>query len=377
MKMSKIPMVDLKTQYKEIKEEVNEAIQKVIDSSIFIKGPIVEEFEEALGEFVGVDHVIGCANGTDALQIALMALDLKPGDEIVVPSFTYVATAEVIALLGLTPIMVDVQLDTFEISLAGLEKRLSSKTKAIIPVHLFGQCTNMDAVMSFASRYNLFVIEDNAQSIGAVHYSKSQKKKSGSIGHISTTSFFPSKNLGCYGDGGAIFTNKPDLAEKIRMICCHGENTKYHHRYIGVNSRLDAIQAAVLNVKLKRLDKYNDNRNNAAKLYDNNLKEHKDIICPFRAKYSSHVFHQYTLRITNGKRDELRKFLAENGIPTGIYYPIPLYKQEAYKHYVNDNYSLENTETLCKEVISLPMHSELNQKTIDYITTKVLDFLNA
>ncbi|MBT8233422.1 MAG: DegT/DnrJ/EryC1/StrS family aminotransferase [Saprospiraceae bacterium] len=369
-------MVDLKSQYQDIKAEIDAEIQSVIDSCYFIKGPKVTQFENNLAQYLEVKNVIGCGNGTDALQIAVMALGIQPGDEIIVPCFTYAATAEIIALLNLKPIMVDVTLDTFEISLEGLDKIITERTKAIIPVHLFGQCSNMEDVMAFAEKHNLFVIEDNAQAIGSSYNGKSIQAKSGTIGHIGCTSFFPSKNLGCYGDGGAIFTNDDALAERIRQVGNHGEKIKYHHDIIGCNSRLDAIQAAVLDVKLKYLDSYNNARRKAAYRYNDSFESLDHIITPIEADYSDHVYHQYTLRITDGSRDELADHLRNNNIPFGIYYPIPLYKQKAYSQYVNENYFLPNTELLCKEVISLPMHSHLDEKTQQVITHHVIDFFN-
>jgi len=369
-------MVDLKKQYSEIKNDIDRAIQEVIDSCAFVRGPKVFEFEAQLADYLNVKHVISCANGTDALQVAVMALGLEAGDEVIVPSFTYAATAEIIALLGLKPIMVDVTLDTFEIKLTGLDRLISAKTKAIIPVHLFGQCSNMDKVMAFAQKHSLFVIEDNAQAIGANYNGQNFKGKSGTIGHIGCTSFFPSKNLGCYGDGGAIFTNDDTLGESIRQICNHGEKVKYHHDVVGCNSRLDGIQGAVLGVKLPKLDSYNQARSQSAKFYNEKLIGLDMIILPSEAPYSSHVYHQYTLRITNGQRDGLADFLKEKQIPYGIYYPIPLYKQKAYSMYVYEGFELPNTEQLCKEVISLPMHSHLDNETQEYICSQIISFFH-
>ena len=374
--MQKIQMVDLKKQYSEIKPEIDQAIQEVIDSCAFVRGPKVFEFEANLAKYLNVKHVVSCANGTDALQVAVMALGLEPGDEVIVPSFTYAATAEIIALLRLKPIMVDVTLDTFEIDISDLETQVTSKTKAIIPVHLFGQCTNMDAVMTFADKHSLFVIEDNAQAIGADYNGTQHKGKSGTIGHIGCTSFFPSKNLGCYGDGGAICTNDVKLEESIRQICNHGEKIKYHHDIIGCNSRLDGIQGAVLDIKLPLLDAYNANRYKSAQVYNSLLRNMDMIITPVEATYSTHVYHQYTLRITNGKRDELAEYLKENEIPFGIYYPIPLYKQKAYSSYVKEEFKLKNTELLCNEVISLPMHSHLDIETQEIICSHIISFFN-
>lgn len=373
----KIQMVDLKGQYLKIKEDVDISIQECIDSTAFINGPAVKEFQQDFEKYLGVKHVIPCANGTDALQIAMMALDLQPGDEVICPAFTYVATAEVIGLLGLKPVMVDVDKDTFDIELNGLEKYLTPKTKAIVPVHLYGQSADMEKILEFAEKYNLFVIEDNAQAIGSDYtFSDGTVKKTGTIGHIGCTSFFPSKNLGCYGDGGALMTNDDELAFNIRMIANHGQEKKYYHKVLGCNSRLDTIQAAVLKVKLKHLDEYSASRNRMADYYDTNLAEIAEIQTPKRAVNSTHVFHQYTLRVKNGKRDELQKYLAEKNIPSMVYYPLPLYKQEAFLQYVEEGFSLPVTEQLCKEVISLPVHTEFNQEVLDVIITEIKNYFN-
>ncbi|WP_277115589.1 DegT/DnrJ/EryC1/StrS family aminotransferase [Chryseobacterium sp.] len=373
----KIQMVDLKGQYLKIKEEVDAGIQECIDNTAFINGPAVKEFQNDFEKYLGVKHVIPCANGTDALQIAMMALDLQPGDEIICPAFTYVATAEVIGLLGLKPVMVDVNEDTFDIQLDGLEKYLTSKTKAIVPVHLYGQSADMEKILEFAERHNLFVIEDNAQAIGSDYtFSDGTVKKAGTIGHIGCTSFFPSKNLGCYGDGGALMTNDDELASKIRMIANHGQEKKYYHKVLGCNSRLDTIQAAVLKVKLKHLDEYSAARNRMADYYDTNLAGIAEIQTPKRAVNSTHVFHQYTLRLKNGKRDELQKYLAEKNIPSMVYYPLPLYKQEAFLQYVEEGFSLPVTEQLCTEVISLPVHTEFDQEVLDVIITEIKNYFN-
>ncbi|MCL4107813.1 UNVERIFIED_CONTAM: hypothetical protein GTU68_027198 [Idotea baltica] len=360
-----LQMVDLKGQYLKIKSEIDKAVIDVIESTRFIKGPVVKEFEESLAIYLDVKHVIGCANGTDALQVAMMALDLKPGDEVIVPAFTYVATAEVIALLGLVPIMVDVNIDDFNIMLEGLEENLTPKTKAIVPVHLFGQNANMDAILAFAKKQNLYIIEDSAQSIGSSY----KGKKSGTIGDIGCTSFFPSKNLGCMGDGGALFTNNDELAAKIRMVANHGQKKQYHHSKIGVNSRLDAIQAAVLNIKLKYLDEYAQARRDAADYYDELLKNNTDLTTPYRSLDSDHVFHQYTLK--SDQRDRFLERLKEKNIPHNIYYPIPLYKQEAFQK-GNEQLFLPNTEMLCKTVFSLPMHTELTKLQQEYIVNQLL-----
>lgn len=372
----KIQMVDLKSQYEKIKTEVDAGIEEVISNTAFINGPAVKEFQSDLENYLQVKHVIPCANGTDALQIAMMALDLKPGDEVITASFTYVATAEVIGLLGLTPVLVDVYEDTFDINIEAIEKAITTKTKAIVPVHLFGQCADMERIMALAKKHNLFVIEDVAQAIGADYtFSDGKKVKAGTIGTIGCTSFFPSKNLGCYGDGGAIYTNDDDLAKKLRMIAHHGQSVQYVHDVLGVNSRLDTIQAAVLKVKLKHLDEYAVARNKAADYYDNAFANHPNLKTPVRAKNSTHVFHQYTLRLVGVDRKLLREQLAERGIPAMIYYPIPLHEQNAYK---SDRFKKEDfpiTEKLCSTVLSLPMHTEMDEEMLKYITDNVLELL--
>lgn len=371
----KIQMVDLTTQYQNIKEEIDMAILAVVASAKFIHGPIVKQFEANLANYLGVKHVIGCANGTDALQIALMALGLKPGDEVIVPAFTYVATAEVIGLLHLKPVMVDVDPKTFNVTLENLEAVCTSKTKAIVPVHLFGQSANMETILDFAQKNNLIIIEDNAQAIGADYtFTDGKIAKTGTLGDIGCTSFFPAKNLGCYGDGGALFTNDDELAKKIRMIANHGQNKKYYHAVIGCNSRLDSIQAAVLDIKLKYLDKYSLARQEVAANYDKAFKEIIQLQTPVRATNSTHVFHQYTLMVKNGRRDELLKHLESFDIPYGVYYPVPLYKQDAFKQYVPDSFELPVTEMLCKSVISLPIHTEMSKKTQAYIIEVVQNF---
>jgi UDP-2-acetamido-2-deoxy-ribo-hexuluronate aminotransferase len=373
----KIQMVDLKGQYIKIKEEVDKGIQEVIENTAFINGPAVKEFQADLEKYLNVKHVIPCANGTDALQIAMMALDLKPGDEVITANFTYVATAEVIGLLGLTPVLVDVYPDTFTIDVAAIEKAITPKTKAIVPVHLYGQCAEMQAIMDLAKKHNLYVIEDVAQAIGADYtMADGIKRKAGAIGTIGCTSFFPSKNLGCYGDGGAIYTNDDELAKKLKMIAHHGQSVQYVHDVLGVNSRLDTIQAAVLKVKLKQLDNYAAARNKAAAHYDSKLGNNPKVKIPVRVKNSTHVFHQYTLQLVGVDRNKMREFLQERGIPSMIYYPIPLHMQNAYK---SDRYKAGDfpvTEKLCATVISLPMHTELDQETLNYITDNVLEFLN-
>lgn len=371
----KIHMVDLISQYHNIKEEVDQAILEVCTTAQFIKGPAVKKFEANLANYLGVKHVIGCANGTDALQIALMALDLQPGDEVIVPAFTYVATAEVIGLLKLKPVMIDVQPDTFNTSIDLLKSVVTSRTKAIVPVHLFGQSTDMAPIIEFAKAHDLYIIEDNAQAIGADYtFPNGTTAKTGTIGDIGTTSFFPSKNLGCFGDGGAIFTNDDLLAENIRMIANHGQEKRYYHSVIGCNSRLDSIQAAVLDIKLKYLNDYALARQKVAAIYDESFKHIKELSIPQRQENSTHVFHQYTLKVENGKRDQLIDFLKSNEIPHGVYYPVPLYEQDAFKHYVQPGFKLEHTEMLCKSVISLPIHTEMNQEVQTYIIDTVKKF---
>jgi dTDP-4-amino-4,6-dideoxygalactose transaminase len=371
----KIQMVDLKTQYLNMKEEIDQAILEVVESCAFINGPKVKKFQANLERYLDVNHVIPCANGTDALQIALMALDLKPGDEVIVPAFTYVATAEVIALLKLKPVMVDVRPDTFDLTAEIVEKEITPNTKVIVPVHLFGQCCDMEGIMEVAKKHNLFVIEDNAQAIGADYMFKNGRvKKAGTIAHIGTTSFYPAKNLGAYGDGGAIFTNDEELGNKMRMIANHGQNRRYYHSMIGCNSRLDSIQAAVLDVKLKYLDNYAQRRNQVANFYDKALNELSEIELPKRSPKSNHVFHQYTLIIRNGKRDALKEYLSERGIPTMIYYPVPLYKQDAFRQFVDEDLELSVTETLCNSVLSLPIHTEMTEETLRFISDSVKSF---
>ena len=382
--MNKIQMVDLKGQYASIKDLVNTSIQEVIDNASFINGPKVKEFQANLEVYLGIKHVIPCANGTDALQIAMMGLGLKPGDEVITADFTFAATVEVIALLGLTPVLVDVDPDKFNIDIEAVKKAITPKTKAIVPVHLFGQCANMDAIMELAEAHNLFVIEDNAQAIGANFTSKNgSKAKAGTIGHVASTSFFPSKNLGCYGDGGAIFTNDDDLAHTIRGIVNHGMYKRYHHDVVGVNSRLDSIQAAVLDAKLPKLDAYNKARQSAARKYNAAFKNHKNIITPKAGNgceticdnCDCHVFHQYTLKIQNADRDALAAHLQSKDIPCGVYYPIPLHKQKAYVDDRYDDADFKVTNTLIDEVISLPMHTELEDDQIDFITNSVKEYL--
>ncbi|TRO64141.1 DegT/DnrJ/EryC1/StrS family aminotransferase [Christiangramia sabulilitoris] len=376
--MKKIQMVDLKGQYQGIKEEVNRGMQEILEETSFINGPHVHAFQKELEEYLNIKHVIPCANGTDALQIAMMGLGLKPGDEVITADFTFAATVEVIALLQLTPVLVDVDPDTFNIDPEEIRKAITPNTKAIVPVHLFGQTADMDAIMRIAKEHDLYVIEDNAQAIGANYHSvENGISKAGTIGDVSATSFFPSKNLGCYGDGGAIFTNNDELAHTIRGIVNHGMYERYHHDVVGVNSRLDSFQAAVLRAKLKNLDLYNEARKEAAINYTEAFSSYTDIVTPVRSgDCDSHVFHQYTLKIGNGKRDGLAKHLQEKGIPFGIYYPIPLHRQKAY---LDDRYNEKDftvTNQLVKEVISLPMHTELDEEQIQYITQTIINYLN-
>jgi UDP-2-acetamido-2-deoxy-ribo-hexuluronate aminotransferase len=374
--MNKIHMVDLKTQYEKIKTNVDQAISEVINNTAFINGPAVKEFQSDLEKYLNVKHVIPCANGTDALQIAMMALGLKPGDEVITACFTYVATAEVIALLGLKPVLVDVYQDDFTIDVAAIEKAITPKTKAIVPVHLYGQCANMEAIMALAKAHNLYVIEDVAQAIGSNYTMKDgSKHKAGTIGTIGCTSFFPSKNLGCYGDGGAMYTNDDVLAKKMRMVANHGQSVQYIHDEVGVNSRLDSIQAAVLKVKLRELDHYAVARNKVADFYDQAFAHHPKIKTPTRAKNSDHVFHQYTLTLSGVDRDGLRQFLADNEIPAMIYYPIPLHKQKAYQDARYKDGDFPVTESLCPHVISLPMHTEMQADQLVHITSKVLEYV--
>jgi dTDP-4-amino-4,6-dideoxygalactose transaminase len=371
----KIEMVDLKSQHAKIQNEINNAILESIRNANFINGPDVSEFSKNLSEYLGGSYVIPCANGTDALQIALMALGLEPGDEIIVPSFTYVATAEVIGLLNFKPVMVDVDPFHFNITRENFEQAITSKTKVIVPVHLFGQCADMEPILALAKDHNLFVVEDTAQAIGAVYtFKDGTKKQAGTMGDIGCTSFFPSKNLGCYGDGGAIYTNNVELSERIKMIANHGQIKKYVHKYIGVNSRLDTIQAAILNIKLKHLNEYSNARRLAADRYDKLLSGISGIITPARAQNSTHVFHQYTLQVKNGKRDDLKKHLENAGIPAMIYYPVPLNEQEAFKSIGVVKGSLNITEELCNSVLSLPMHTELTEVQQVFIAKSIQSF---
>jgi UDP-2-acetamido-2-deoxy-ribo-hexuluronate aminotransferase len=373
----KIQMVDLLGQYQKIQSEIDKAVHDVILSTAFINGPEVKAFKADLEKYLDVKHVIPCANGTDALQIAMMALGLKSGDEVITADFTYPATAEVIALLGLSPVLVDVYPGTFDISIEAIEKAITPKTKAIVPVHLFGQCADMERIMSLAKKYKLFVIEDVAQAIGADYtFIDGKKMKAGTIGDIGCTSFFPSKNLGAYGDGGAMYTNDTALAEKMRMIANHGQSVQYYHDLIGVNSRLDSIQAAILRVKLRHLDEYAAARNAVANYYDKAFADHPKIKTPERVKQSDHVFHQYTLQLEGIDRTKLREHLAEKGIPAMIYYPVPLHLQKAYMNPANKDSDFPVTIKLCANVISLPIHTEMDEETLKFITDSVLEFVN-
>lgn len=375
--MHPIQMVDLKRQYHKIKAEVDEAVLSVIESTAFINGKPVQEFADNLSSYLGIKHVIPCANGTDALQIAMMALGFQPGDEVITPSFTFIATTEVIALLRLTPVFAEVDPKTFCIDPAALEKAITPKTKAIVPVHLYGHAAPMDEIMAIAEKHNLIVIEDNAQAIGGDYFSKDgSKRKTGTIGHIGTTSFFPSKNLGAYGDGGAIFTNDDALADKMKMVANHGQRKRYYYEIVGCNSRLDTVQAAVLNIKLKHLDEYITARQKVADTYDKAFADNPKITTPHRAAYCSHVFHQYTLLLEGVSRDGLNAFLAEHKIPSMIYYPVPGHRQDMFAHYETAKVSLKVTDWLTERVISLPIHTELDEEQLNFITTKVLDYIN-
>lgn len=368
-------MVDLKNQYLKIKVEIDAEISKVLHSSAFINGPAVKELQTALEDYLSVKHVIPCANGTDALQVSLMALNLQPGDEVITTPFTFFATAEVLSLLKLTPVFVDVEENSFNIDTNKIEEAITDKTKAIIPVHLFGQCANMEKIASLSAKYNLFVIEDACQAIGADFiFSNGDRKKAGTIGDIGCVSFFPSKNLGCYGDGGAIFTNSDELAQRLRGIVNHGMFTRYYHDMIGVNSRLDSIQAAILKVKLQYLNDYNHARQKVAKYYNHVFAPYQNIIVPYQTKNSTHVFHQYTLQLVDGNRENIIKKMGEKGIPTMIYYPVPLHLQKAFNHLGIKKGTFPITERLCKKVLSLPIHTEMSEEQIEYITK---NFVNA
>ncbi len=375
--MAEIRMVDLKGQYDKIKNEVDQAIRKVLESTSFINGPEVKEFAGNLENYLGVKHVIPCGNGTDALQVSLMSLDLKPGDEVITPDFTFVATVETIALLGLTPRLVDVDPNHFTIDIEALENAINKNTKAIIPVHLFGQCANMEEILKIAAKYGLKVIEDTAQATGATyHFNSGESKKAGTIGDMGCTSFFPSKNLGAYGDGGAIFTNNDELAEKLRYIVNHGMKTRYYHDYIGVNSRLDTLQAAILNVKLKYLDEYNSARKIAAEQYDTILGNHENLITPAKVSWSDHIYHQYTLKTKGIDRNLLQKRMMESKVPAMIYYPVPIHRQKAYSRPEYSEADFEITNQLSESVISLPIHTELTDTQIQHITKTFIEVLN-
>lgn len=375
--MKKIQMVDLKSQYNHIKPAVDAAIMNVIERTEFINGPEVNAFQQDLETYLGVKHVIPCANGTDALQIAMMALGLKPGDEVITPSFTYIATTEVIALLGLTPIFVDVDPKTFCIDPAKIEAAITFKTKAIVPVHLYGQSADMDPIMEIAKKHNLYVVEDNAQAIGCDYtHQDGSVSKTGTIGHIGSTSFFPSKNLGCYGDGGALCTNDSELAAQMKKIANHGQTVKYYHEVVGCNSRLDSIQAAVLRVKLPKLDTYCDARRKAADHYDNFFARFDGVTTPFRDPKSKHVFHQYTLQLEGIDRDVLSAYLAEKEIPSMIYYPVPAHRQKMFASFGCENQELPVTDWLTSRVLSLPMHTELDEEQLNYICESVAAFIN-
>lgn len=375
--MRPIQMVDTLTQYHKIKPEVDKAVLEVLESSAFINGKPVQEFVTNLSNYLGVKHTIPCANGTDALQIAMMALGLQPGDEVITPSFTYIATTEVIALLKLTPVFVEVDPKTFCIDPAAIEKAITPKTKAIVPVHLYGQAAEMEVIMNIAAQHNLYVIEDNAQAIGCDYFFKNgSAKKTGTIGTIGTTSFYPSKNLGAFGDGGAIFTNDDTLAVKLKMIANHGQSKRYYHDLVGCNSRLDTLQAAILNIKLKHLDEYAAARRKAADFYDNTFGKHPKIKTPFRTKYSNHVFHQYTIQLDGADRNGLNEFLTQRKIPSMIYYPVPGHKQKMFEQFHVASQTMPVTDWLTERVISLPIHTELDEEQLSFITRNVLEFIN-
>ncbi len=375
--MRQIRMVDLKDQYERIKPEIDQAIREVIDSTAFINGPAVKNFQSNLEKYLGIKHVIPCANGTDALQVSMMALGLKPGDEVITTSFTFIATAEVIALLGLIPVVVDVEPDTFNIDIQAIKKAITPGTRAIVPVHLFGQCADMEAILDISREHNLFVIEDNCQAIGSEYiFSDGSRAKAGTIGDVGCVSFFPSKNLGAFGDGGAIFTNDDQLANQLRIMVNHGMARRYYHDYIGVNSRLDSMQAAILNVKLKYLDDYASRRVEVADHYDRMFSDNPRLKIPFRSPNSTHVFHQYTLVVNDCNRDALQSFLNEKEIPAMIYYPVPLHMQKAYQDPRYKKGDFPVTEHLSRSVLSLPMHTELDGDQLDYITSSVLEFVN-
>ena len=375
--MRPIQMVDLKTQYQKIKNEIDKAVIDVLESSAFINGKPVQEFASALASYLGVKHVIPCANGTDALQISMMALNLQPGDEVITPSFTYIATTEVVALLHLTPVFVEVDAKTFCMDADALRKAITPKTKSIVPVHLYGQAANMEDILQIAKEHNLYVIEDNAQAIGCNYtFSDGTVKKTGTMGKVGCTSFFPSKNLGCYGDGGAMCTDDDELAQKLRMIANHGQQKRYYHEMVGCNSRLDTIQAAVLNIKLRDLDNYIAARNQAATFYNNAFANHPKITIPFIAPYTNHVFHQYTIILEGVNRNGLNEYLATKNIPSMIYYPVPGHRQEMFEGIGRASYNLPVTDWLTERVISLPIHTELDEEQLKYITSSVMEYIN-
>ena len=374
--MKKIQMVDLQSQYAKIKQDIDAGIQEVIDTAAFVKGKKVTEFQHHLEQYTGAKHVINVGNGTDALQIALMGLGLKPADEVITPTFTFIATAEVVALLGLTPVVVDVDWNTMNMDIESVRRAITPRTKAIVPVHLFGQCADMEAIMELANEHHLYVVEDACQAIGAKYtFANGETKQAGTIGHIGCTSFFPSKNLGCYGDGGAIFTNDDELADRMTAIANHGCRVRYHHDEIGVNSRLDSIQAAILDAKLPHLDEYIAARQKAAAYYDKVFANCEQLLIPGRQPHSTHVFHQYTLRVVGADRDKLREGLAERGIPAMIYYPVPLHQQKAYldPRYKDGDFPVAERLAAC--VLSLPMHTELDEEQLEYITSNVLELI--
>lgn len=374
--MSEIVMVDLKTQYQRIKQEIDEAVLECLGSSAFIKGPAVKRFEADFAQYQGAGHVIGCGNGTDALQLALMALDLEPGDQVIVPAFTYIATAEVIALLRLTPVMVDVDPDTFNISIEAVRQAITAKTRAIVPVHLYGQCADMNALMELAEMHNIAIVEDAAQATGTKYSFRGEERMAGAMGTIGCTSFFPTKNLGCYGDGGALMTNDDGLANKLSMLANHGQNKKYYHAMVGVNSRLDTVQAAILEVKLRYLDDYIAARQSAANFYNNVLSGIEALQIPQPAENSTHSYHQYTLKVKDGRRNALQQHLSANGVPSVVYYPLPLHRQKAFAAWDTGDRSLEVTERLCEEVLSLPIHTELDEGTQQRICETVAGFFD-
>jgi UDP-2-acetamido-2-deoxy-ribo-hexuluronate aminotransferase len=375
--MRPLQMVDTKGQYLKIKQEVDAAVIGVLESSMFIGGKVVNDFATQLAQYHQAKHAITCANGTDALQIAMMALGLKAGDEVITPSFTYIATVEVAALLGIKPIFIEVDAKTFCMDTLAIEKAITPNTKAIVPVHLYGHAADMESIMAIAKKHNLFVIEDNAQAIGSDYFFKDGTvKKTGTIGHVGCTSFYPSKNLGAYGDGGAMITNDDDLAEKLRIIASHGQSKRYYHDVVGCNSRLDAVQAAILSIKLSHLDEYIDARTKAANFYDNAFANHPKITTPFRATYCKHVFHQYTLIVNDVDRDGLNKFLAEQNIPSMIYYPVPAHRQKMFEAFGGNTFNLPTTDWLTERVISLPIHTELDEAQQQLVVDKVLAFIN-